>query len=836
MTDNRKKHQDVSKNLKRTRKELSKLEQDKSDLELRCKELDNKATGYALICKINEAVNQGITQSDLFNMVTKETKKIFSSDGATFYLLSKDKHYLVLQQNPYVKRLINQIKKTFYEKIPSELRIIIKKDSLYYRILMQKKPIILNDTKSIQKLMSEFTESKVLKSIIPKVHKLLKKRSIMIAPLVSDDEIIGLIDISRDKIFEQSDLERFKAISEQLTMIIQQYTAHLEKEKAEDLFKQFVNAANEGFILYNAALNVIDVNDYMLEKFNLKKSDVVGTNIADLLIDTWESGRYDEYKKVIDTGVPYIIEDVITTSDFGNRHLTIKAFKVGDGLGMIIQDMTDQKRIEKALSDSKQRYRAIVNDQTELICRFTPDKKLTFVNSAYCKYFKRKREQLIGMNFMELIHEKDRKYVAEKIAELNKENTVGVLEERVVLPDGRIKWQQWINRVFLDEKGNISEFQSVGRDITERKTAEEKLKESEDKYRQLVEQSLQGIVVIQDFRIVYANTAFCNISGYSADELGALKRQQVQALIHPDDQTFVWSRFKARLAGKKVEPRYEYRGLRKDGSIIWLEMRAARIEFQGRPAIQGAVNDISERKKILDQLKLSLKEKEALLREIHHRVKNNLQIVSSLLNLQTRCIDNEDYQRFFRESQNRIKSMVLVHEKLYQTADLANIKPSDYLSSLLQQLFNAYNISPGSIILKGNIADFPMIIDIAIPCGLLVNELVSNSLKHAFPGLIGYSAEDIKKTFKERPEIAIDLALDEKGNVKLIISDNGVGFPDNLDFQKTESLGLQLVCALVKQLDGSIKMEKTQGTRFIICFSEKTKQQKLQKNMSKSKK
>ncbi len=621
MTDNKRRHHDA---LVKLRRKITQLAQEKSELRIRCQELRKESAICRLIYKINEAINKGIAQQKLFNLVTTETKKIFSSDGATFYLLSKDKQYLILQKNAYLKRLIKQIVNTFHKEIPSELKITLDKTSLYKKIMTGKKPIILNDEKSIKKLMSEFTDSKILRHIIPKIHKLLKKRSVMIAPLVSGDEIIGLMDISRNKRFEESEMERFSVISEQITTNIQHYMAAIEKKKAEGLFKQFVNSANEGFLLFDSALNVVDINNYMLKKFNLKRTDVLGTNIADLMIDTWESGRYEDYKTVINTGVPHVIEGVITAPDFGNRHLTIKAFKVRDGLGMIIQDITEQKLIEKALNNSKQRYRAIVNDQTELICRFTPDKRLTFVNSAYCKYFGKEREQLIGMNFMSLIHKKDRKYVADKIAELNKENLIGILEERVILADGQVKWQHWINRILLDEKDRVIEYQSVGRDITNLKITEEKLKKSEDKYRQLVEQSLQGIVVLQDFHIVFANAAFSDISGYSIDELQAMTPQNIKALIHPDDQALVWSRFQARLTGDDVEPRYEYRGIRKDGSTVWLEMRAARIEFQGKPAIQGAINDITERKETIKQLKLSLKEKEDLLRGIHHRVKNNL--------------------------------------------------------------------------------------------------------------------------------------------------------------------------------------------------------------------
>jgi PAS domain S-box-containing protein len=823
-----KKQTNIQKELKRLRTKAKNIEKENQKLELVCSGLKHEAAHYALLCRINEAVNKGMDQQELFNMVTRETKKILQSDGATFYLLSKDKKNLILQQNPFLNRLLKNIGTTFREKIPTRLQIVLKKGGLYNKILSAGKPVILNDAKSIKKLMSEFTKNKVLKLIIPKIHKLLKKRSVIVAPLTAGNVIIGLMDISREKRFTRSDLQKFKALSEQLSAIILHYRANMEKEKAEILFRQFVNSANEGFILFNASLDIVDINEYMLRQFNLKKPDILGTNIADLLIDTWESGRYEEYNKVLLTGIPYVIEDVITTPDYSSRHLTLKAFRVGTGLGMIIQDITLQKDIERALNKSKQRYHAIVDDQTELICRFTPNMKLTFVNSAYCEYFKKTREQLIGRSFMELIHKEDRAYVAAKIAELNKDNTTGLLEERIILPHGNIKWQQWVNRVLLDEKNNIIEYQSVGRDITEYKMAQKRLIESEDKYRHLVEQSLQGIIVIQDFKIVFANQAFADISGYRIDELRSMKPNDVKNLVYPDDQELVWSRFQDRLAGKQIQARYEYRGVRKDGSVIWIEMHAARIDFQGRPAIQGTINDITERYEAIKQLRLSLQEKEALLREIHHRVKNNLQIVSSILNLQTKNIKDDEYKRLIRDSQNRIKSMVLVHEKLYQTKDMTSIKPREYLETILTHLFHVYNVMPDSIILDLAIKDFPMDIDIAIPCGLIVNELISNALKYAFPGLNENTAYEQETAKKQRPKIFIKLSRNKKGVIELIVSDNGKGFPEHIDFQKTETLGLQLVGALVKQLNGDIKMGKKDGTKFIIRCETKTTRQNQQ--------
>lgn len=217
---------------------------------------------------------------------------------------------------------------------------------------------------------------------------------------------------------------------------------------------------------------------------------------------------------------------------------------------------------------------------------------------------------------------------------------------------------------------------------------------------------------------------------------------------------------------------------------------------------------ILRRKQAEEKIKTSLKEKEALLKEVHHRVKNNLQIISSLLNLQAEQITDKHYREIFKESQNRIKSMGLVHEKLYRSQDLTAINVHDYVDGLLQHLRNSYGIEQNRIAIKSNIEDMSLNIDTAIPCGLIINELVSNSLKHAF----------VEPNKGSRAKITIKLHLGGKNKTVLIVSDNGVGFPDGLDFKKTKSLGMQLVCTLTEQLSGNIKLTKDKGTTFTITF------------------
>ena len=195
-----------------------------------------------------------------------------------------------------------------------------------------------------------------------------------------------------------------------------------------------------------------------------------------------------------------------------------------------------------------------------------------------------------------------------------------------------------------------------------------------------------------------------------------------------------------------------------------------------------------------------------LLREIHHRVKNNLQVISSLLNLQSGYIEDKKSLEIFRESQNRVKSMALIHEKLYQSKELNKIEFSEYIKSLMKDLFISYNIDNERIKLKSDFEGIYFEIDTAILGGLIINELVSNSLKHAFPD-------------GRKGEVFIGINKIENNKYVLILKDNGIGFPENIDFRKTDSLGLQLVTTLTEQLGGVIDLNRNGYTEFKIVFN-----------------
>jgi len=229
-----------------------------------------------------------------------------------------------------------------------------------------------------------------------------------------------------------------------------------------------------------------------------------------------------------------------------------------------------------------------------------------------------------------------------------------------------------------------------------------------------------------------------------------------------------------------------------------------RDEWGDAQGIVCVVQDITELKAAEHELRASLEEKDVLLREIHHRVKNNLQVISSLLHLQSRKVASDTARGLFVDSQARIRSMALIHERLYQSEDLARVAMGAYVEELTQQVVRTYAVRPSELTVEVAAGDVPLVIDQAIPCGLIVHELVANALEHAFP-------DDGPGAVR----VALDLA---GGDVHLQVADDGAGLPDDFELSQAQSLGLKLVRGLVKQLDGTLEVDGTDGTKYTITF------------------
>lgn len=337
-------------------------------------------------------------------------------------------------------------------------------------------------------------------------------------------------------------------------------------------------------------------------------------------------------------------------------------------------------------------------------------------------------------------------------------------------------------------------------DITQRKRQEER-------FRRVVEYTPSAMVMVDSKgRIVLANAQAGQLLGYAAD-----------ALLNLPVETLVPERFRghhpvfrnAFLNSPQPRPMGIGRDLfarRSDGSEFPVEIGLNPIETDEGPMVLAAIVDITERRRNQTRLEGALTEKTVLLNEVHHRVKNNLQVISSLLNLQARHLDDENVKAVLTESQNRVKAMALTHQLLYERKDFSSIELTEYLQRLTQLLAGSYRNPSHEITLDLQQPPQPLLLDLerAIPCGLMVNELVANAFKHAFPGAKGGR---------------IGVALKAEGSdVVITVEDDGIGLPEGFDLANVRSLGLQLVPMLVEQIHGALRVQRAQPTRFEIRF------------------
>jgi PAS domain S-box-containing protein len=342
-----------------------------------------------------------------------------------------------------------------------------------------------------------------------------------------------------------------------------------------------------------------------------------------------------------------------------------------------------------------------------------------------------------------------------------------------------------------------------------RKQAELALLASESRFRTIVD-NLPGAIyrcyADEQWTTLFISDSVESITGHPSNSFKC-RRDCIQHVIPEDQEKF--TQIVESAIGARQPFELEYRMIRADGNIKWLYEKGQGFwdNYGNLLYLDGAIFDVSDRKASELKLQQSLHEKEVLLKEIHHRVKNNLQIVFGLLELQSRSIHDPEIKILFEESQNRIHSMALIHEMLYRSSDLSQINFANYLQDLLHSLAQSYNVDTQNISFQIDMEAFSLNIELATPCGLIINELVTNALKHAFPN---HQSGNIKLTCHKNKE----------NRICLNISDNGIGMPANINITKTSSLGLQLVYTLVKQLKGTIVLDRSGGTAFQLEFDE----------------
>ncbi len=672
-----------------------------------------------------------------------------------------------------------------------------------------------------------------------------------------------LLKYKLNKVLEK-ELEKRKFIEVQMKDLMEEYEDRMREssedirssqeklKRSENRYKQLVQHIQEGMVIVDSEDNFIFANPAALEIFGVTRSQLMGRNFKEYIYEK-DHHDLDKQNELRRKGISSRYETIIRRVDGTERLIKISGsplFEDGVLVGTIAVfiDRTEQKRsenlhavlynISNAVNKSSsldQLYRKIHKDlsliiDTTNIYIATYDKKTNIIKAPYYvdtmnNAIPAPQQLGEGLTAYVIKTGKSLYLTQDKRDEMIKKKLIPnwkwkskiwlgvpltVNEETI----GVIAVQSYTNpKTFSRSDLGILEFVSEQIAIAiNNKRSEKALKSSEKFSRAIIDNSPIGISARDKFgKLLIANDAWLNVWERSREELIpyhevrdslAFDKRDNYLNKYIDDVEKIYTKGgelfipELRISGKKYKPL----------GYKWISQYfyAIKDEFGDVDRVIILTTDITERKDFQDKIELSLKEKEILLKEVHHRVKNNMQIISSMLKLQAVYIKDDEALGLFMDSHNRVKSMALVHEKLYQSENFEKVDFYQYVRVLTNNLIRSLSVNPADVSLIIEIDELFLNINKAIPCGLIINELVSNVFKHAFkPNDKGILRIIMEKT---------------NNNYFLKVSDNGKGLPEDIDIENSDSLGLQLVSALNAQLHGKLSISSDNGTTFEIVF------------------
>lgn len=469
----------------------------------------------------------------------------------------------------------------------------------------------------------------------------------------------------------------------------------------------------------------------------------------------------------------------------------------------VSRDITEVKKAERELRESEERYRDIFENATDFIFSVGLDGKFIYANRAFLETMGYSAEEVRELNLIDVVSGiKSVSEITERFTGRTQELEFRSKSKKTikVFGDSSIK--------YLD--GKPESIRAIFRDITDLRRHEQLATEQSAKLDSVFNstENLMMWTMNLNGELTSFNKNFVRWMehdfGYNP-EVGDDIINRIAQGVNEQAYQGELKTFGEAFTGQPRQ--FEVPLVSAEGIAMWYQVFVNPVRVGKKmEEVSCLAYDITDRKEIDRKILASLKEKEVLLQEVHHRVKNNLQVISSILNLQSSFVSDENVLAILKESQSRIKTMSYIHETLYQTADFSSIEFTDYISSLARNLVQSYAPSNAAIELVPEFDEIYLGLDQAIPCGLIINELVSNALKYAYQG-------------KDKGKLVIALS-EREGTVEMRIEDNGVGLPDDFKYENSESLGIYLVYALVEQLDAEIKVDskRNRGTRFLITF------------------
>ncbi len=585
--------------------------------------------------------------------------------------------------------------------------------------------------------------------------------------------------------------------------ITERKRAEEASRRSEERFRRLIDQAADAIFVHDFKGKFLDVNQQAYTSLGYTRDELLSMTASDIdpdIVYRGDSAKFwsnlpatFEARHTRKDGTTFPVEIRLGPIEYGETRVVLA----------IVRDITDRTMAAKALQESEERFRTAFQTSPDAVnINRLSDGLYVDVNTGFTELTGFTRDEVMGKSSLEINIWHDPEDRKRLVAGLKERKHVTNLEAQFRRKDGRVRTGLMSARI-IDLNGEPY-ILSVTRDVDDWKKAEVELREKTALLNSLIE-ALPDSIYFKDLnrRHLLVNKAHEDFFGVNGQEvIGKTIEQFV-----PSDQAKQSSDTDKAVIETKTPFVVEHSWVNRRGEKCIFETRKFPILDDQRNiiAVGGISRDITERKKAENQLKESLSEKEVLLREIHHRVKNNLAVIQSLLRIQSRHAQNAELTRMLEATQHRIRSMALAHELLYQSENLTDINISRYLGNLLNQLMASFSFIGKRIEIRKAIQEVQLGIDTAVPLGFILTELISNCYKHAFP-----KSKD--------GEIAVSVRCPGDKKLELVVKDDGVGIPEGMDFEESSSLGYQLIRIFVKQLNGEIEIFRQEGTEVRIIF------------------
>lgn len=579
-------------------------------------------------------------------------------------------------------------------------------------------------------------------------------------------------------------------------------------ETSQEISKSVFNSSIDTIMSSDLENNITEVSPSACYVFQYTREELITLSISDLYADKSE---LDKIVSALDKDGFYIGE--VTNKKKDGSIFTcflscaVMRNKKGEHIGFmgISRDISELKKAEQELIKSEKKYRDLFINLGDSLVIVDKDNNIIDLNNEAKKLFE--DENCYGRNLLDFVHPDDLEEVEEKSKEFRQRGNIVNVEFRIK-SDEIVKYVNLSSTAIYEGNEYIGS-RDIIRDITQEREYQELIKQQTYHLQSIFENKSDVVMCTLDsnFLLTAFNSKLYEFSKYHLDveiEIGMnfmnVLMNAISDKVKPNLKEF----YDKVIDGSPIQFEGIING--KGGKQIWLETFLSPIPVEGSSKNDVALMamDITDKKETELEITKSLQEKEVLLKEVHHRVKNNLQVISSILNLQSSYVKDQKTLDILRESQNRVKSMSFIHESLYRSKDFSQVNFSDYLNNLINNVIHTFLLPDKDVMLETDLGAVNLNLDQAIPCGLILNELLTNAMKYAFVGI-------------KDPTLSIKIA-ENGNNVSVWVIDNGVGLPKDFKIDETDSLGLQLVQTLTDQLDGTLEMKTEEGTKYLLTF------------------